>query len=140
MKSEKTYEELCAEARERTRAFRAKIKASPTYAQAAAEWRAEYEAEKLKPDWAERDAQSRRDMEEAIAYVESKQRLASTLGNAMRTAQKTAKITQAELAKRLGISQSNISQAMRGNVTSTTLARILAACGCELEVKVRRAH
>ena len=56
----------------------------------------------------------------------------------VREARKRAGLTQAELAKRVGTSQSAIARLERGGVTPTLakLDQLVRACGLELEVRL----
>lgn len=53
----------------------------------------------------------------------------------MERVRKAAKLTQAEVAKRMGISQATISNALKGRVTVTTLRRFFDACGFDFSIK-----
>ncbi len=54
---------------------------------------------------------------------------------AMNEARKQANLTQAELAKKMGISQPTISNMLRGHVTINTLIRFFAACDRRLVIQ-----
>ncbi len=130
MKTKTKYEQRVAEARERTARLNAAIEALPGYAEVAAEMEAAWAADELAPDFAERDAKARAEMEEAVAAAQAK-RAAS---KAMEEAQTLAKLTQMEIAKRMGVSQPVVSNAKRGAVSVATLWRFFDACGRELVI------
>ncbi|MBI9020501.1 MAG: helix-turn-helix transcriptional regulator [Verrucomicrobia bacterium] len=55
----------------------------------------------------------------------------------LREARKRNHLTQAQLAERMGTTQSVVSRVEKGsNVSLETLARYAAACGARLEVKI----
>ena len=53
---------------------------------------------------------------------------------AMHTARTRAKLTQAEIAAKMGTTQSAVSRMEKGRVTYTTLCRYVEACGCKLKL------
>ncbi|MEG2414695.1 MAG: helix-turn-helix transcriptional regulator [Kiritimatiellia bacterium] len=53
----------------------------------------------------------------------------------MERVRKAAKLTQKEVASRMGVSQANVSRLSSGCVTLRTLRRYFDACGFELVVK-----
>lgn len=57
---------------------------------------------------------------------------------AMAKARKEAGLTQAQVAERMGVAQSNVSRMLRGRVTVTNLFRYLAACGKTAELTLRQ--
>ncbi len=111
-------------------AFVAEIKALPGYTETAAEMEAAWEADKLSPDFEERDTKARADMEEAVAAAMAK-RLAA---QAMQEAQALANLTQTEIATRMGVSQPVVSCARQGAVSVATLWRFFNACDRELVI------
>ncbi len=130
MKTKKTYAQLAAEGRKRYLDWAREVEADPGYAEIAAEMEAEWEADKLSPDYAEREAKARRDMEEAVAAAKAKRAAA----NAMQEAQALANLTQAEIARRMGVSQPLVSTARQGAVSVATLWRFFDACDRELVI------
>lgn len=55
----------------------------------------------------------------------------------LQSARKRKKLTQAELAERMGTTQSVVSRVEKGsNVSIETLARYAAACGARLHIKI----
>lgn len=55
----------------------------------------------------------------------------------LQAVRKLRKLTQAELAKRMGTTQSVVSRVEKGsNVSIETLARYAAACGARLKIKI----
>jgi transcriptional regulator with XRE-family HTH domain len=61
-----------------------------------------------------------------------------TIGSEIRTARRQRKITQAQLAKDLGMSRTTISQIEKGivqEIGARKLIRILEYCGLELRVR-----
>ena len=56
----------------------------------------------------------------------------------MAKARKEAGLTQAQVAERMGVAQSNVSRMLRGRVTVINLFRYLAACGKTAELTLRQ--
>jgi len=55
----------------------------------------------------------------------------------LQSARKSKQLTQAELAERMGTTQSVVSRVEKGsNVSIETLARYAAACGARLNIKI----
>ena len=52
----------------------------------------------------------------------------------MEEARKHAKLTQAQVAERMGTTQSSVARMLKSNLTLTTLARYLKACDARLKV------
>lgn len=69
----------------------------------------------------------------AVSEVTAEQAAAA----AMARARERAKLTQAQVAERMGSTQGNVSRALRGRVTVETLARYLAACGFAMDIRLR---
>lgn len=82
-----------------TKATLEKIRNSPGYAEATAEFDHEYE-----------------------------------VARAMEKARRQAKLTQAEIATRMGTTQSAVSRMATSNVTIGSLARYFEACGAKLKI------
>ena len=95
----KNYAAMVAEAKARTEAYDAKVRALPEY-------------EEVKNEF---------DREYSVALL-------------MENARKHAKLTQAQVAERMGTTQSSIARMTRTNITINTLARYLKACGAQLKV------
>ena len=129
IKVKKTYEELVAEGLARATQFNAKVEAYPDYPRIAAEVRAEY-AEACKDKAAV--AKATREMYKAVQEAEE---LATK--REMERVRKNAHLTQKEIAKRMGVSQPTVAQALTGRVTVATLRRFFNACGQELVISSR---
>lgn len=54
----------------------------------------------------------------------------------MNKARNRAKLTQAEIAAKMGTTQSAVSRMEKGRVTYTTLCKYVEACGGKLKIKV----
>lgn len=52
----------------------------------------------------------------------------------MESARKHAKLTQAQVAEKMGTTQSSIARMLRTNITIDTLARYLRACNANLKI------
>ena len=57
---------------------------------------------------------------------------------AMEKARAEAGLTQAQVAERMGVAQSNVSRMLRGRVTVVNLFRDLAACGKTADLTLRQ--
>lgn len=72
--------------------------------------------------------------DQAIAEVAAENAVAA----AMAKAREEAGLTQAQVAERMGVPQSNVSRMLRGRVTVTSLFRYLAACGKTADLTLRQ--
>ena len=52
----------------------------------------------------------------------------------MEEARKHARLTQAQVAEKMGTTQSSIARMLRSNITVATLARYLGACNAKLKI------
>lgn len=57
---------------------------------------------------------------------------------AMEKARADAGLTQAQVAERMGTTQSSVARMSRGRVSLPSLARYLAACGKRMEITLRQ--
>lgn len=57
--------------------------------------------------------------------------------NAMTKARRLARLTQAQVAERMGTAQPNVSRMLKGRVTLENLFRYLAACGYTAEIRLK---
>ena len=57
---------------------------------------------------------------------------------AMEKARAEAGLTQAQVAERMGTTQSSVARMSRGRVSLPSLARYLAACGKRMEITLRQ--
>ncbi len=57
------------------------------------------------------------------------------VARAMHEAREQSRLTQREIAERMGVSQPTVSNALRGHVTISTLVRFFAACDRKLVIQ-----
>ena len=78
------------------------------------------------------------DVVRRVRHVEFEREYA--VAKVLQQARERAHLTQEEMASRLRTSQSQVTRIEGGrrNVTLATLGRYAEACGCELEIRVRR--
>ena len=72
------------------------------------------------------------------AWIARRRGAASTRGESLAEARARARLTQTEMARRLGISQSDVSKLeRRGDLRLSTLARYARALGARLQIELR---
>lgn len=92
-----------------------------------------WESDAFRKEWEEK-VKSNPDYETIVAEVNA----GIDAAFAMEQARKEAGLTQAQVAERMGTTQSSVARMLKGRLTLASFARYLAACGKRAEITIHQ--